>query len=174
MCEGQNRYDQAKVKSLGGIEAQFGLRLVAFVVIFSIYTLGVLYVTDYSLSKLLPGYIFSGKYGLGVLIFIPAAVIFVLIAKYMNWITWRFYVLGSLAIFFPLVFFSSAVTVLFKSDSALVTQYVEQYCAADSGYRVCGEAFAITVFSMSLRALPTVLTAPGLGWYLFFYNRSTQ
>ncbi len=177
MHVGPEKRDSVRLSDNSLFTRKFAMQLICFAIISTIYTLGLLYLTDYGLSKFLKGYIFSGQYGIGVLIFIPVATTFACWAKHRNWDSWKFYVLGALAIFFPLVFFSSAMTVLLKSDGAIVSHYVKFHCSVPRENTVCGEAFAVTVFSMSLRALPTVLTAPALFWFLIFRtpaNRSLR
>lgn len=137
-----------------------------------LYVIGLLWLTDLGLAYILPGYQFSGSYGLGIIIFYLSIMVFVYWTRWRGETGWRFYVLGSLVIFFPLVFLSSSLTILFNPEHALVLILSDQYCTANNSISLCGRAFSALIFGMSLRALPTVITAPFLAWYLLTHHTS--
>jgi hypothetical protein len=149
------------------------VRIICYTALFSLYTGGLLALTDFSLAKFLPDYRYSGKFIRGMSIFFVASSIFIIFCRWQRWSNWRFFVLGSLAVFFPLVFIASTLTLFIGGENSLSFWYSTQYCAADT-QGVCGEGFAAAVFSMSLRALPTVLTAPALFWYVLLYRPQLQ
>ena len=128
----------------------------------SVYVIGSLWVADKFLSRHLPGYVFSGNYKLGIIIFFLAALSFIYWSQWRKWNNWRFYALGPIAVFFPLVFISSALNVLLNPGSSMIASFTAQYCAESYPVDVCGKAFAAVVSSMSLRALLAVFTTPVL------------
>lgn len=136
------------------------------------YVIGLLWLADLGLAYILPGYQFSGSYGLGLIIFYLSIMVFVYWTRWRGETGWRFYVLGSLVIFFPLVFISSSLTILINPENPLVLLLSDQYCAVKNTTPICGRAFAALTFGMSLRALPTVITAPFLAWYLLTHHTS--
>ena len=71
-----------------------------------------------------------------------------------------------MTVYFPLVFIAASVIVVFNPENAQLIHYTQEYCTIEQG--VCGKAFAHTIYSISLRAMPTVLTAPALFWFLLF------
>ncbi len=164
---------RSKEKPLSaGFDAVFLLETATLSAFLCLYVVGILWLTDMSLAQLLPGYKFSGSYGLGIVNFYISIMIFIYWTRWRRRTSWRYYALGSLAIFFPLVFISSALTILFIPENALVLYFSDQYCTAKDATPTCGRAFAAIIFSMSLRALPTVLTIPTLCWYLLIHHTS--
>jgi len=128
----------------------------------TVYVIGLLWISDTLLSTYLQGYIFSGNYKYGSIIFFVAALAFIYWSRWREWNNWRFYALGPVVLFFPLVFTSSAVNVLLNPGSAMIASFTEAYCVSSVSTDVCGKAFAAVVSSMSLRALPAVFTTPML------------
>jgi len=65
--------------------------------------------TDQFLAKNIAGYEFSGNYTIGMGIFFCAAVVYLNLARWRRWLNWRYYILGAVVVFFPLVFLASSV-----------------------------------------------------------------
>ena len=130
--------------------------------------IGLLWISDTLLSAYLQGYVFSGNYKYGSIIFFICAMAFIYWARWRDWNNWRFYALGPIAVFFPLVFTSSAINVLLNPGSAMVASFSDTYCSASTD--VCGKAFAAVVSSMSLRALPAVFSTPMLLYPVLNYK----
>jgi len=143
------------------------LFIVACVAVFSVYVAGTLKVTDYLLADHLAGYVYSGNYTIGMVIFFIASVAYLQVARWRCWVNWRYYILGSVAVFFPLVFLASSVKLLISPDGSLITVFNELYCEPEYQARICGQAFAALISSMSLRALPVVLSTPAMFWFIF-------
>jgi len=145
---------------------------------FSFYVIGMLKLTDHFLSKNIAGYEFSGNYAIGMGVFFCAAVVYLHLARWRRWLNWRYYVLGAVVVFFPLVFLASSVKLMINPDGAFIYSLNMQYCESDISTSICGEAFAALVSSMSLRALPVVLTTPAMFWYFIIrpdsYDRSSM
>jgi len=133
--------------------------------VFSIYTIGTLWLADSLLSHYLPGYVFSGNYKIGISVFFIMSLVYIYWANWRKWGNWRYYVFGAIAVFFPLVFMSSAVNVLINPTGSMISSYTNLYCQPAGQSGVCGKAFAAVVSSMSLRALPAVLSAPALVYF---------
>lgn len=138
--------------------------------ILSIYVAIVLALTDNLLHRLLPDYQFSGRYGFGLTIFFLVGTAFTWFGRWRGWNDWRYFIIGALGVFFPLVFLSSTLRLFIADEGSMMQAYANSYCPAVEPVVVCGKAFAASVFTMSLRALPTVITAPALYWYLLFYR----
>jgi len=150
------------------------LVVVAYAALFSIYTAIVLALTDTVLSLTLSDYQYSGRYSFGLLTFFVAGTLFTYFGRWRGWNNWRYFVIGALGIFFPLVFLASTLRLFMADDGSMIQSYAISYCDSATLESVCGEAFAASVFTMSLRALPTVLTAPALYWYLLFHRASRR
>ena len=133
---------------------------IVFVAFCSIYVIGSLWIADTLLSKHLPGYVFSGDYKYGILIFIIASLVFLYWSRWREWKNWRYFIFGPIAFFFPLVFVSSSLTLLFNPSGSIIVSFTNTYCGTSEILDVCGKAFAAVVSSMSLRALPAVLSTP--------------
>ena len=146
----------------------FNLFIVA---IFGCYTVGTLWIADTLLSSYLPGYVFSGNYVLGLCIFVVVGFAYVSLAQWRMWYDWRNYMFAAVAVFFPLVFIASAISISIQPLNNMTGSFTELYCAEESFYQVCGKAFAAVVSSMSLRALPAVLTVPILFYSLVVRRR---
>jgi len=134
---------------------------------FSFYVAGMLMLTDQFLAENIAGYEFSGNYSIGMVIFFCAAVIYLHLARWRRWLNWRYYILGAVVVFFPLVFIASSVKLIVDLDGPVIYSLNAQYCKVENTDSICGQAFAALVTSMSLRALPVVLTTPTMFWYLF-------
>jgi len=158
---------------------------------FSFYVAGMLKLTDHFLAENIAGYEFSGNYALGMGIFFCASVVYLHLARWRRWLDWRYYVLGAVVVFFPLVFFASSVQLMINPDTDFIAALNADYCqsgliASSIGIAnstaslgsvsgpICGEAFATLVSSMSLRALPVVLTAPAMFWYFIIRPESLE
>lgn len=148
------------------------LSIVACVAVFSVYVAGTLKVTDYLLADHLAGYVYSGNYTIGMLIFFIASIAYLQVARLRCWVNWRYYILGSVVVFFPLVFLASSVKLLVNPSGSLITVFNELYCEPEYQAKICGQAFAALVSSMSLRALPVVLTTPTMFWFVFIKSES--
>ena len=144
----------------------YTLKIIMLVALFTLYTFVVLWVTNFALSHILPGYTSVENDSLGLVVFFFAALIYAFYGRFMHWHDWTYYVLGALTVYFPLVFVAAAIKAIFDPSNAQLMGYAQEYCARDAP--ACGKAFAHMVYSISLRALPTVLTAPALFWYLLF------
>ena len=142
------------------------LKIVMLVSLFTMYTFGLLWLSNYALSHVLPGYASVEDDSLGLVVFFFAALFYAFYGRWKKWISWKYYVLGALTVYFPLVFIAASVQTIFVPDNAQLLAYSKEYCAVGEG--ICGKAFAHTIYSISLRALPTVLTAPALFWFLLF------
>jgi len=138
-----------------------------YIAAFSFYVVGMLMLTDHFLAANISGYEFSGNYAIGMGIFFCVAVMYLHLARWRRWLNWRYYILGAVVVFFPLVFLASSVKLMFDIDGTTIYTLNLQYCDAENTESICGPAFAALVSSMSLRALPVVLTTPAMFWYLF-------
>ena len=155
-----------------GAYREFGFN-VALVAFFSVYTIGTLWLSDTLLARFLSGYVFSGNYKIGILIFFISMLGYVQLASWRKWNNWRYYIFGPIAVFFPLVFIASAVKTFYGSTTVLMETFAVLYCESGYASYLCGKAFAAVVTSMSLRALPAVLTVPALGYFLII-SRQTR
>ena len=139
----------------------------------TLYTFGMLTLMDILLLRTIKGYQSVDSYWLGALIFFVVSHIFLHPFRVYKWKNYLFYYIGGLAIFFPLVVLASIIRVVFNLSESGFMSYTEIYCPAISverhstGLTVCGQAFAYIVYSMTVRALPIVITIPTL--YRFFY-----
>lgn len=137
----------------------------------SVYVIGSLWLADNLLSTHLPGYVFSGNYKLGIVIFFLSALTFIYWSRWREWNNWRFYALGPIAVFFPLVFVSSSLNVLLNPGEGMISSFSVEYCDGANSVDVCGKAFAAVVSSMSLRALPAVFTTPVLLYQVLLFKQ---
>jgi len=144
-----------------------GVFIYIYVAVFSSYVAGMLRLTDHVLAANIAGYVFSGNYTIGLVFFFCAAVVYLHLARWRRWLNWQYYIWGAVVVFFPLVFFASCVKLLLNPDGALIDTLNAHYCEPDIRGTLCGQAFAALVSSMSLRALPVVLTTPAMFWYVF-------
>jgi len=135
--------------------------------VFSVYVAATLKMTDLFLANHLAGYVYAGKYTVGMLIFIVSALVYLRFARWRQWHNWRYYILGAVVVFFPLVFLASVANFLILPDGALISSLRGTYCGTDYHDRICGQAFAALISSMSLRALPVVITTPAMFWFIF-------
>jgi hypothetical protein len=143
---------------------------IAYAALFSIYTAILLAATDIVLHKYLPDYQYSGRYEFGVILFFFATTGFIFLGRWRGWNNWRYFIVGPLGVFLPLVFLASAVRLYIGGEGSMIQAYAQSYCHGSAEGAICGKAFAANVLTMSLRALPTVVTAPALYWYLFFHR----
>lgn len=134
---------------------------------FSFYVAGMLMLTDFILAETIAGYEYSGNYTIGMGVFFCASVVYLHLARWRRWLNWRYYILGAVVVFFPLVFLASSVKLLINADGAVIYSLNKHYCETQNVNSICGQAFAALISSMSLRALPVVLTTPAMFWYLF-------
>lgn len=144
------------------------------VALFSFYVAGMLRLTDHFLAKYISGYEFSGSYLTGLVVFFCAATVYLHLARHNGWVNWRYYILGSLVVFFPLVFAASAIKLLVNPNAEYIHFLNQRYCEIESSASLCGFAFASLVSSMSLRALPVVLSAPTMFWYALTRSESVR
>jgi len=143
-----------------------------FVALFSFYVAGMLKLTDHILAKFINGYEFSGSYLIGLGVFFCASTVYLHLARRNAWLNWRYYILGSVVVFFPLVFAASALKVFINPNAEYIYVLNKQYCEIEESVSLCGFAFASLVSSMSLRALPVVLTVPAMFWYMLVKSES--
>ena len=136
--------------------------------IFTILTGFVLTCSDYLLSLYLPEYERSGHYGMALALFFVFAAAFLLFGRARGWNNWRYFIIGPVAIFIPLVFIATSVRYLFGIENAFTSHHIATQCAGST--EMCGEAFAYVFFSMSLRAFPTTLIVPPLYWFCLLYT----
>lgn len=144
------------------------LVIAAYFALFTLYTGALLALTDNVLHRILPDYQFSGSYGFGLTLFFFVGIAFTSFGQWRGWTNWRFFIIGALGVFFPLVFLASTLRMFIAGEESMIMAYTVSNC--DVPTAVCGKAFAASVFTMSLRALPTVVTAPALYWYLLIYR----
>ncbi len=130
--------------------------------------------TDQFLAENISGYEFSGNYTIGMGIFFCASVVYLHLARWRRWLNWRYYILGAVVAFFPLVFIAASVKLMIDVDGVVIYTLNAQYCETNKIDSICGQAFAALVSSMSLRALPVVLTTPTMFWYLFIRPELTD
>ena len=142
------------------------VKIIALVSFFTLYTFIVLWMSNFVLFHILPGYISVEDESLGLIIFFFAALGYAFYGRWKKWYDWKYYVLGAMTVYFPLVFIAASVIVVFNPQNAQLIHYTQEYCTVEQ--EVCGKAFAHMVYSISLRAMPTVLTAPALFWFLLF------
>lgn len=139
---------------------------ILIVAISSVYVVGSLWIADSLLYRYLSGYVFSGNYIYGIIIFFVATMSFIYWSRWRNWNNWRFFIYGPITVFFPLVFISSSFNFLLNPTNSMIASFITAQCNEATLYGACGKAFAAVVSSMSLRALPAVFTAPMLIYFL--------
>lgn len=133
--------------------------------VFTVLTGLVLYGSDYCLSLYLPEYERSGQYGMALAIFFVFAAAFLLFGRARGWNNWRYFIIGPITIFIPLVFIATSVRYLFGIENSFTSYHMSAHCTGST--TMCGEAFAYVFFSMSLRAFPTTFIIPPLYWFTY-------
>jgi len=135
----------------------------------TVYTFWMLTVMDRLLLHTIKGYQAVDSFWLGSTIFFVASHIFIHLFQAYKWKNYLFYYMGGLATFFPLVLLTSMLRVSLGVSEDSFSHYREAYCSGmyAESTSICGLAFASIVYSMTMRALPIVLTIPIL--YRWFY-----
>ena len=132
----------------------------------SAYTFVLLNFLDSILVNYIAGYHSTGTTIPGVIVFFVFSFIFANTARIQSWNRPLPYVTMALAIFFPLVAITSFLRLAFGLSVNVEQYYMAEYCDSSSELVLCGEAFSHIVYSMTVRALPIVLTVPLLFWVL--------
>lgn len=161
-------------KADSGLTSKDFFSAIGYAAVFSIYTGIILALTDNALHRFLPDYQFSGRYEFGLILFFICCTGFIFLGRWRGWSNWRYFIIGPLGVFFPLVFLASALRLFIGGEGSMIQAYADTYCHGPLPGAICGEAFAASVFTMSLRALPTVITAPALYWYLLIYRAGNK
>ena len=136
------------------------------ILLLTVYTVGSLTVMDSILLRTVEGYQPVDSLWLGAIIFFVAFHIFLYLFKVNQWKSYLLFYIGGLAVFFPLVLLASILRIYLNLSGSAFASYTEIYCPAISldltsdQYPICGQAFAFIVYSMTVRALPTVITIP--------------
>lgn len=133
----------------------------------SLYVYAVLRFTDSLLFRVIPGYKSTGNHVLGVCIFFVAASVYLYLIRHQDWRRAFPFYSTAVALFFPLVVFSSLLRIQIGLPESLQQFYANDYCEVVSNSVLCGQALAHIVFCMTVRALPLVLTVPLLYRLLF-------
>ena len=144
------------------------------VLILTIYTFSLLSAMDFILEFYLEPYRSVGSTWLGALIFFLVTHVFLYIIQGIRSKGYLIYYVAGLSLFFPLVLLASIIRVTLGFSGDNFAGYAIEYCAINSdagSLNLCGEAFAVIVFSMTVRALPVVVTMPLL-FRWFYFSRS--
>lgn len=105
------------------------------------------------------------------------AIIFIPVAYAVNYFGYRYgwktmlpYHLCAIGVFFPLIF----ITVIANFYAGLPLQihifYAEEICTQNASRLLCGQAFAHSVFCMTMRALPLLIIIPAAFYGLLKIN----
>ncbi len=139
------------------------------ILLLTVYTFWMLTLMDFVLLQTVKGYQSVDSFWLGAIIFFIASHVFIHLFKVYRWKNHLFYYIGGLATFFPLVLLASMLRVSLNLSESSFLSYTEIYCPQLSTNEtpICGKAFAFIVYSMTVRALPIVVTIPIL--YRWFY-----
>ena len=109
-----------------------------------------------------------GSTWLGALIFFLVSHVFLYFFQQFRSDGYLVYYLAGLSLFFPLVLLASILRVHFGFSDDGFEGYAVLYCNIENtGQELCGEAFAFIVFSMTIRALPVVVTMPLLYRWIY-------
>lgn len=136
--------------------------------ILTLYVFMMLRYMDTLLAAQITNYQPIRSYSLGALFFFIAVTFIAVIARKLNWRNITNYSIAALGIFFPLVVLASIIRVMYGLPEATTAFYVREYCDITTTQHLCGPAFAHIVYSMTVRALPIVLTVPILYRLLIF------
>jgi len=130
---------------------------------------------DFILEYFLESYQSVGSTWLGALVFFLVSHIFLYMVQRYRSKGYLIYYIAGLSLFFPLVLLTSIFRISLGFSEDNFARYAEMYCATNvdvGSIGLCGEAFAFIVFSMTIRALPVVVTMPLL--YRWFYFRPSK
>lgn len=133
-----------------------------FLLCFYVYFL--LKVIDEVLSLYIVGYQPTESYLLAVVIFFFSALVFFYFSIRYRWTSLFPYFFMALSVFFPLVFLSALLHVWSDASSPAHMELMSEFCLIKEDV-LCGKAFSYLVFSMTIRALPVVLTVPFIYWF---------
>lgn len=138
------------------------------IALLTIYTFCLLAAMDFVLESFISAYQPVGSTWLGTLIFFLVSHVFLYFFQHIRTDGYLVYYLAGLSLFFPLVLLASILRVFFGFSADGFASYAEVYCDVESASReICGEAFAFIVFSMTIRALPVVITIPLLYRWIY-------
>ena len=141
------------------------LKLLMMDFIFSAYVYGILKLVDYIFSQLIIGYQITESYLVSTVTFFTASLFFFYFAIKYNWNRLFPYLSMAIAVFFPLGTISSLASIYVGIPEDTYIVYMENFCAHKASAELCGEALAHMVLSMTIRALPLVLSIPYLYWF---------
>ncbi len=133
----------------------------------SIYVYITLIVTDKILLHVITGYHSPGSYEFGVAIFFVASSLYLYVVRNQSWSRISPFLMTAIALFFPLVVFSSILRIKAGLPEDLHNFYASNFCPPETGETLCGQALAHVVFCMTVRALPLVVTVPLLYRVIF-------
>lgn len=139
--------------------------------ILTIYTYCLLKAMDVILENFIEAYKSTGSVWLGAIIFFIVAHTFLFFFRPLRSQGYLLFYISGLSIFFPLVLLTSIFRYSLGFSTGQFEAYAEFYCADEFvGMDLCGEAFSYAVYSMTIRALPVVITIPIL-YRCFYLNR---
>jgi len=142
--------------------------------ILSVYVYTLLRLADKVLFLVVAGYKSTGSYELGVTIFFLASSAYLYLIRNQDWSRTFPFFSTAIALFFPLVVFSSILRINIGLPESLHHFYATDFCDPVVNEDLCGQALAHIVFSMTIRALPLVLTVPLLYRLLFHHLFKTS
>jgi hypothetical protein len=137
--------------------------------VLSIYVYILLRLTDKVLFHVIVGYQSTSSYGFGVGIFFMASSLYLYLIRKQSWNRTFPFFSTAIALFFPLVVFSSMLRINIGLPEAVNHFYANNLCIRATTESLCGQALAHIVFCMTVRALPLVLTVPLL--YRLMFSR---
>lgn len=145
------------------------VKLIAVDFVFSVYVYYLLKLTDILLSRFIFAYQATESYLLSAAVFFFVSLAFFYFSIKYNWNRLFPYFAMALAVYFPLVTLSSYLRIYNGLPEEVTAIYFDNFCSDSNSITLCGEALAHMVFSLSIRALPTVLSVPYLYWLAIQY-----